>query len=211
MSMKMHYYIQATFGGNSDVVIYGHTENPWMAKQYCNAILKNKLFLESHSSPDEAASFVEYVAFMGTATQFHDTIEKDYNVIIDGEDYIDIFETGIVPDHTISLAPTAKVVTTLADVLSGRFISFAERFLLPYDIKNMEKAMRVLAILIAFIRPSFLPRMEVLVITGMLEILKKHPLLAENKPPFILDTVFTEDACIDIIQYGIVKGWYVSI
>ena len=209
--MNSHYYVQAEFGGACDLVLYGHTENIWLAKQFYSSLTKNRMFLDSYDTEEEAIRNVVFDEFKGSLTDFCEYVKNTYRLTITGEDIIDVFETGI-PLNTNQLLPTASVVSTLGIVLGGSFTSYAERFLLPMDIKRVRESMGWLTFFLGYTRDTFLSSDKVNTIILFLKKIQDHPIYADgSKSPFLLDEVFTDDSNFDVIRYGIVKGWYHAI
>lgn len=209
--MDNHYYVQAEFGGTCDLVLYGHTENIWLAKQFYDSLAKNRMFLDSYDTEEEAIGNIAFDEFRGSLTDFCEYIKNTYHLKITGEDIIDVFETGI-PLNANQILPTAYVVSTLGIVLGGSFTSYAERFLLPVDIKKIRESMGYLTLFLGYTRDTFLPSDKVHTIILFLQKIQQHQIYADaNRPPFLLDEMFTEDSNFDVIRYGIVKGWFHEI
>lgn len=211
MSAETHYYVQAVFGGGTDLVLFGHTENPWLAKQCYIAYTHNKFFLESYPSVEEAVDHVTLFEYCGGLSAFHQTINDLFGICITGEDIIDVFETDMLSDMSMSFLPKNQIVSTGADVLGGSFIHFAERFILPRDIMQTFRCIGFMNIFMTLTRDSFLPPDKIADLVLFIKVIKQHPLFSENNPPFIQDMLMVGDASFDMIRYGIAKGWYYAL
>lgn len=210
LRIETHYYIQATFGNGYDI-IHGHTTNPWLAKRFYDSLGKNTIYLESYSTPEEARQAIVFMEYTGTVHEFHEEVDNIFDVPIDGEDIITVFETEMLSDKAVALLPKARVLSTSAEIFGGTFISFAERFMLPVDVIEMKRSMQKMETVLTFVQPSaFLPD-KVAAIVLLFEMLAKHPLFSENSPPFIQEMTYTDNAIFDIVRYGIAKGWYCPI
>lgn len=195
---KQYFYVQV-INSRDDYPIYcGYSDNEWLAQQFAKSILKNKLL---NVGMESEMSIFNY---FGTLDGFHDEIRKRFRVVITGEDIIDIFPTTV--DNNIIEMTSENIVSTCGNVLGGGFAAYAERFLLPLDNSKLIKILNLLLLGgVGFIRDDIDHRIKDIII-DVVEIMHQQDIV-QSDTPFLN----YGDSGMDIVRYGIMKGWYTVI
>lgn len=208
--VRSFFYIQALMKGKRDYPVwYGYTENEWLAQQFFKSMINNKLIIESFESKEEALNNITFYKYFGTLEDFHNIIRDMYGVVITGEDIIGTFPTDIYGNNPSNTK--VEVISTCGDVLGGGFRSYAERFLFPPDKYALLNSLYLLIESAKLLRDSPEGYNVKNDIVNIVDILQQHPFLKmEDGVPFISDDMKYSEV-IDIIRYGIWKGWYMPL
>ena len=195
---KSYFYIQVINKKDEYPVYYGYSDNEWLATQFAKSIMDNKLLNVGVDS--EIFTF----NYFGTLDEFHEEIRKTFKVVITGEDIIDTFPTNM-DYNTIPIAD-GNVVSTCSNVLGGGFAEYAERFLLPVDRSHLIEAIDFLVQCgIRFIKDDIDHDITSILIDAIDVIYNQN--MIQSGTPFLN----YGDSGMDVVRYGIMKGWYTII
>lgn len=201
---KKWFYIQVRYPHGDAGMIAGYTDNELLAKMFYRSMLNNTILLDAFSGIEALRKELVFIVFEGSLTEFSNMVRETYQKSLTGEDIITSFTTNKLSSFAL---PEITIVTTCYEVFSDvGFAGYAPRFLLPNDVMELHKSLKCIVDVISRMVDDDM---------GMslaYDIFNMTTTIYDSKICLAIDYTIGNVNCIDdvvdIIRYGVMKGWY---